>query len=104
MQQPQTTTNDHNQPQTISKRPRTTTNYQPRKPNYQQTTTNDHPCISNRKSDVSFLLPGPGNYKEHTDFETQYGASSKLRGGGLQIVKWGPTKVSSSNKPGGGGS
>ena len=39
MQQPQTTTNDHNQPQTISKQPRTTTNYQPRKPNYQQTAT-----------------------------------------------------------------
>ena len=69
---PQTTnkrpTNHHKLPQTMSKRPQTTTNhqqkttsYQQMNTNYQQRTTNGHPFTSNQKSDVSFLLPPPGN-------------------------------------------
>ena len=79
----QTTTNHHKRSQTTSKQPhttkikqpmttkheQTTTNYQQTNTNYQQTTTKDHPGTSNRKSDVSFLLLAPGNYKKHPDFE-----------------------------------
>ena len=36
---------------------------------YQQTTTNEHPCTSNQKAEVLFLIPAPGNCKDHTDFE-----------------------------------
>ena len=89
---PQTTnkrpTNHHKLPQTMSKRPQTTTkhqqkttNYQQTNTNYQQTTTNGHPFTSNQKSEGSFLLPPPGNYKELPDFE-KYTLQCQTRGGG----------------------
>ena len=48
---------------------KTTTNYQQTTEKYQQATTNGHTSTSNRKADVQFLLPAPGNYKDHLDFE-----------------------------------
>ena len=70
------TANDHKLPQTTNERPQTTTNHQQTttnyhqtNTNYQQSTTNDHLCTKNQKFDVSFLLPAPGNHKEHPHFE-----------------------------------
>ena len=37
--------------------------------NYQQVTTNGHPFTSNQNADVPFLLPVPGSYTDHPDFE-----------------------------------
>lgn len=37
--------------------------------NYQQKTTNGHPCKSNRKTNVSFLVPAPDNYKDYLNIE-----------------------------------
>ena len=85
------TGNDHKRPETTSKQPQTTskppqtntnhkkmtTNYQQTNTNDQQKTTNDHHCTSNQKSDVLFLLPTPGNYKEHLDFEKHTLGSAK---------------------------
>ena len=48
-----------------------TANYQQANTNYYQATTNGHPCKSNQKSDVLFLLPAPANYNEHPNFENK---------------------------------
>ena len=37
--------------------------------NYQQKTTNGHPCKSNRKTNVSLLVPAPDNYKDYLNIE-----------------------------------
>ena len=70
--------NDHKQ---------TTTDYQQTNTNYQQTTTNGHPWTSNQKSYVLFLLPTPGNYKEHPDFEKHTLDKAKKFGGGGGVDK-----------------
>ena len=64
---PQQTTIGHKQATT--NHPRTTKNYQPTAKKYQKAITNGYTSTSNRKADVQFLLPAPGNYKDHLDFE-----------------------------------
>ena len=106
------TCNNHKRPQTttINHKPSANDHERPQTTNQGNLTTSKRPQTATPVYQTEnltfrfFFLDGPGNYKEHTNFEKQYGASSKLWRGGLQIVKWGPTKVSSSNKPGGGGS
>ena len=39
---------------------------------------NGHPCTSNKTADVSFLLPTPGNFKDHPYFEKQAISERKL--------------------------
>ena len=60
-------TANHQQATTIHQQ--TTANYQKKATKHQQSTINSHTCKSNQKADVSFLLPAPGSYKDHLDFE-----------------------------------
>ena len=54
---------DHKRGQASTNHQQTTINYHQTNINSQQTTTNGYPCRSNQKSDVSFLLRAPVNYK-----------------------------------------
>ena len=63
------TCNGHKQPQTSTNNQQATRKCQRTTTNYQKTTTNGHPNTSNQKTDVSFLLLAPGNYKHNPDLE-----------------------------------
>ena len=66
------TGNDHKRAQTSSKRAQTTSKQIQtisKRPETTSETTNNYPCRSNHKTDVSFLRPAPSNYKNHSNFE-----------------------------------
>ena len=70
----QTTTNHQqmttNHQQTTTNHQQMTTNYQQTTTIFQQTITNAYFCTTNQQNAViSYLLPAPGNYKDHLDFE-----------------------------------
>ena len=55
---------------------------------YQQINTSGHPCTSNQKSDISFTLLAPANYKEHPYFEKHYstfGGPNSWAGDGIGL-------------------
>ena len=46
-----------------------TTKYKQMNTDCHQMSTKGHPCTSNQKSYISFLLHAPSNYKNYLDFE-----------------------------------